>query len=205
MMFKKIFLMVCTLGVFCTGSSVAPASTITKCKDADGKWHYGDFAADACDRSRIEKINQKGQSLGEVAVPLTEDEIQTRKEAENQARERRQKETKQRAEDNRLLLIYDSSDAITKARDTRLSAVDSMIRSNDEFLIQLGKRKLSVQKTIKKAAAKEKTKQQKKLAGIEAQITDYEQSNEGLIDIRNAVANKYNTDLSRYLKITEGK
>ena len=54
-----------TLSLLLPGPGVhaAPsgASSIKKCQDATGKWHYGDTAADECARSKVTVITEKAR------------------------------------------------------------------------------------------------------------------------------------------------
>ena len=99
------------------------AANISKCQDADGKWHYGDFAADACAQSKVEKINQKGQKIGEQKAPIPEEERQKRALEKKLAAEKKAAEKIQRIKDKRLLSVYESPEAIEKAREDRKSVV----------------------------------------------------------------------------------
>ena len=39
------------------------AHAISKCQDADGKWHYGDNAASICGDARITIIDDRGRKI----------------------------------------------------------------------------------------------------------------------------------------------
>jgi len=65
------------LGVVFTANLLiaAPAHAIKKCKDADGKWHYGDIAVRACQQSKITTLNKRGFVKDEKSAPKTDDEL----------------------------------------------------------------------------------------------------------------------------------
>jgi hypothetical protein len=47
---------------------------IKKCKDATGRWHYGDTAAEECAKSKITEMSDEGTTKQVIAAPPTEGE-----------------------------------------------------------------------------------------------------------------------------------
>jgi len=45
------------------------AAKIKKCKDAEGKWHYGDQAADECERANIIELSTQGITTKVIRPP----------------------------------------------------------------------------------------------------------------------------------------
>lgn len=110
------------------------AGGIKKCRDETGKWHYGDNAADACAKSKITVINDKGLTKKEIAAPPTEGELKQREaqKAELQRAEERAKE--QAKQDEILLATYANEADIVFIRDRKLAQLESTIRNHQDTL-----------------------------------------------------------------------
>ena len=110
------------------------AMAIKKCKDANGKWHYGDIAVEECENSKITTLNDRGFITETEEAPLTEQELaEAQKEAELiEAEERRQREENE--ERLRILSIYETEDDIDRQRDNQLNAVQGNIAVHRAYL-----------------------------------------------------------------------
>ena len=160
-----VLAMVCaTLGA----ASAESAQTIKKCQDEEGKWHYGDQAAEACARSRITEINDRGLKVDET-LPVDEVEAARQQEEADRSAEIRARE--QKAKDQRVLAMYDSEQAIVYSRDQRLNSIDNYIEIHNELLDGL----VVNLKRMEKDAGASPTKQEKKqILSQKSQIADYE-------------------------------
>ena len=82
----------------CSLFSRLQAHAISKCQDANGKWHYGDNAASVCGDARITIIDDRGRKIDEVAPPMTVEEFnaleaeEKRKAAEESGKAKRELE-----------------------------------------------------------------------------------------------------------------
>lgn len=109
------------------------ASTIKKCQDATGKWHYGDSAAEACARSKVTVMSEQGVAKKEIAAPLTTDQLKARE----QHAEELQKAKEQEKQNELLLATYANEADITYIRDRKLAQVESTIRASNDTLTPL--------------------------------------------------------------------
>ncbi|MGI9315912.1 MAG: hypothetical protein ACR2QW_01155 [bacterium] len=130
-MIKKSIISLAVLGtafVFTAGlPTVSQAAGIKKCQDADGKWHYGDFADEACAKSVVDQLNESGTKVGEDRPPPTAEEIAEQEalaklqETENLSAEA------QRKKDLEVVRIYGSEETILSTRDRKLASIDNNI------------------------------------------------------------------------------
>lgn len=174
-------------------AGTADAQNITKCQDAQGDWHYGDFASEACaEESTVTEIDERGITVQESEAPPTEDELEDRRAAQEQERVEEERRVRERAENRRLLQTYDSAAAIIRARDQRISAVDQELESHRLFRQDLVDEKQSVQ-----AGGDASTDT------LDHQIEQYDAAIRSLEEQRREVAEEYNRELQRYRELTE--
>jgi hypothetical protein len=119
-------------------SGMAPGpTTIKKCKDATGQWHYGDSAAEECARSKVTVMSEEGMTKKVIAAPPTEQELK-----EHEARQEIEAAEKQRAADQvkkdaLLLSTYGGEDDIIYIRDRKIAQIESSIKASEETLKNL--------------------------------------------------------------------
>lgn len=175
-------------------AGAAQAQSITKCQDAEGNWHYGDFASAACaEESTITEIDERGQLLRETDAPPTEDELAARKAAEEQELEEAERRSRQAAEDRRLLQTYDSAEAIIDARDKRLTAVEQELKSHRLFRQDLVDERQKAQNDGDSS----------RLGGLNRQIEQYDAAIQQLEQERRNVMDSYDQDLERYTELVD--
>jgi hypothetical protein len=126
------------LGLLLSGPGAHAASgkssTIKKCQDATGKWHYGDTAADECAKSKVTVITEKGTTKSVIAAPPTEQELKER-EAQRETIEAEQARVVERARKDTLLLsTYGVEDDIIYIRDRKISQIEASIKASEETL-----------------------------------------------------------------------
>lgn len=158
-----VFVAVCALTVLpLSASSAKKDHTIKKCKDADGRWHYGDSAAAACAESKVTVINEHGIKKAVIDAPLTEAELKERdaKKAEIEAKEERAKE--QAKHDEILLTTYSHEADITYIRDRKIAQLESSIKASTDTLNPL-------RATLKRLEVQAET--EKKSGGVSEQTT----------------------------------
>jgi len=183
----------------------AGAQTIKKCQDADGKWHYGDFAAEQCEQSRITEIDDRGLKVREREVPPTQEEIRARDEAAARLEEERRELEAQRLVDQRLLSTYESPEAIVRARDERLEAIQTSIHINEDFLARLQQRRQE-QVEIRddsKTPSDQRARAEQRIEKLDSQIRQYEGAIESKMQERSHVKERYGADLERYRELLE--
>jgi len=140
---------------------------ITKCQDADGKWHYGDAAAQECEDSKWTALNARGVVVDEKDVPPTAAELHARKMAAAEERREQARKAKEEAEWQRMLSVYDKEEFIIFARDTRLENLNAMIQVNHDLLKRLRENLEAYQLRSGKKAEAEVIKLQERIAGFE--------------------------------------
>lgn len=117
-----------------THAASGKSSTIKKCQDATGKWHYGDTAAEECARSKVTVITEKGTTKSVIAAPPTEAELKQR-EAQRETIEAEQARAAEQARKDTLLLsTYGVEDDIIYIRDRKISQVEASIKASEETL-----------------------------------------------------------------------
>lgn len=187
-----------TLVILLFSAAAGAQTTITKCQDKDGKWHYGDFASEACARdSTITEIDQRGLEVRETEAPPTQEELDAEKEAERQASLEAERRAKQQEEDNRLLQTYDSAEAIIEARDERVEAMDRKLESHRLFRQDLMDEK-------EKMAQENSEDNSEKISSLDQQIQQYDQAIEALKNERQSTVEEYDAVLERYRALTDG-
>lgn len=175
-------------------AGAAQAQTISKCQDAEGNWHYGDFAAEACtEESTITEINERGVMVRESDAPPTAEELEAQQAAEEQQRLEEEQVAREAAEDRRLLQTYDSVDAIVRARDQRLGALDQELESHRLFRQDLVNEKQQAQDNGSGDRVSE----------LDRQIEQYDAAIRRLEEQRGDIREQYDQDLERYRELTE--
>jgi vacuolar-type H+-ATPase subunit I/STV1 len=125
------------MGVHAASGTALGQTTIKKCKDATGQWHYGDSAAEECARSKVTVMSEEGMTKKVIAAPPTEQELK-----EHEARQEIEAAEKQRAADQvkkdaLLLSTYGGEDDIIYIRDRKIAQIESSIKASEETLKNL--------------------------------------------------------------------
>lgn len=128
-----------------------PAFAIKKCKDADGKWHYGDVAVQECEHSKITTLNDRGFITDEVPPPKTEQELKIEAEEQTLLEAEQSQKDAELEEQRRVLSIYETENDIDRQRDNQLNSVQSNIDVHKAYLKGMDTRLLRFQE--KKEAA----------------------------------------------------
>jgi len=189
-----------------TANTAMAQSTIQKCQDADGKWHYGDYAADACAQSVIESMDgESGLKTGEEGLPPTKEELEAQAAAEAQSEADKASKTEQRARENRILAIYESEEQIINARDQRIAAVDNSIKFNNTMKARLTERLAGFEEQAKSESLKEKDRAalQERITALNAQIADYDSATAAKQNEKQEIESHYNGDLEFYREVKE--
>lgn len=170
--------------------------TIKKCQDASGTWHYGDFAAQECERAKVTEINQRGIKVKEHARIPTKEELAAQAAEREAAKEEAQRLAAIRREEQRLLNTYESPEAIIRARDDRVIAIDRDIATNNK----LKEKYVAEAKALGKPADAKLKKRKKEVA---EQIALFDESNATLAKERKEVIDHYNELYIRYQTILQ--
>lgn len=181
---------ICTVLAALLFAAAAQAQSITKCQDAEGKWHYGDFASEACARdSTITELNERGIKVKQSDAPPTQEELNAQKAAEEKARQEADRRAQEEAENKRLLRTYDSAQSIIDARDERIEAMDRDLESQRLFRQDLVDEK---EKLEKNGGEKEH------ISSLEQQIQQYDKAIESILSQKQETMEEYNQELKEY-------
>ena len=123
------------LSLFITGAFAA--DTIKKCKDATGRWHYGDTAAEECATSKITVMSDQGTTKKVIDAPPTEAELKQIEAQREVDAEKQKQATEQAKKDALLLSTYGGEDDITYIRDRKIAQIETSIKASEETLKSL--------------------------------------------------------------------
>ena len=116
------------------GFSTSSVAGMKKCKDSEGKWHYGDTAVKSCENSKITTLTKRGFIDTEQSPPKSDKQL---REEVQQAELLAQKEAEKKAaidERLRILSIYETESDIDRQRDNKLNSVKSNIDVHDAYI-----------------------------------------------------------------------
>lgn len=179
---------------------LAKGSVIKKCRDATGRWHYGDTAAAACAESKVIVIDQRGIARREIAPPPTEAELRAR-EAEHAEIEQAREQAKH---DELLLATYATEADILYIRDRRLAQIEAMIAASSDTLKPL---RATLERLEKQALDEQGSEgrvsehTEKALAQTRAQIAKHEAVIERRRAEQEGVRTQAQQDLERYREL----
>ena len=168
------------------------AATIKKCQDATGKWHYGDYAAEQCEQSRITEIDARGLKVDET---LSVGEQKALREEREQLEAKQKAANERRVLDNRLLAMWENEASISYARDQRLASIDNYLNVHQELLNRL---KLNLERQQKEIEGTPTKQQTKELRSLEKQIAEYEAAIARRAEERIATENHFGQVLADY-------
>lgn len=130
-------LLVLALCLPVAGMPAETAQTIKKCKDATGRWHYGDTAAEECAKSKITVMTDEGTTKKVIAAPPTAQELKEREARKEIEEAEHQKAADQAKKDALLLSTYGVEDDINYIRDRKIALIESSIKASEETLKSL--------------------------------------------------------------------
>ena len=175
---------------------------ISKCQDADGKWHYGDNAASICGDARITIIDDRGRKVDEVPPPMTVEEFNALEAEEIRKAAEERENAKRQLEKRRILAIYPREESIIRSRDERLKGMDNNIRVQEELLDDL-------RLDMKVLEAKKVPEDPKARASLESRIESQQESIDGyyraitrLRREREQTSEKYERILKEFRELT---
>lgn len=117
-----------------THAATGNTSTIKKCQDATGKWHYGDNAAEECAKSKITVITEKGTTKSVIAAPPTEKELKEREAQRESVEAEKIRAEEQARKDALLLSTYGVEDDIIYIRDRKIAQIEASVKASEETL-----------------------------------------------------------------------
>lgn len=178
--------------------SASPAHAIKKCKDAEGKWHYGDIAVNACKQSKITTLNDRGFIESERSAPKTDEEIKAEEEALAKIEAEEKIKRDEQNERNRILSVYETESDIDRQRDNQLNSVDSNIAVHKSYLKSMDAKVLRLEKQAEPAVGKNKEDLLTKVEDSKKRIVDSTQELQKLIDQKKLIMEKFATEKEVY-------
>jgi len=203
-MSKPTYSLLITGLVLALAAGGAQASTIKKCKDENGRWHYGDDAAEACAKSKIIEMNPSGTTRKVIDAPPSAsdlDEFRKKKEAEEEAR---RLAVEKKKHDQVLLSTYAHEDDIIYARDRQMSELENSIVSGEQTLKSLravlGRLRQQAQEE-KEEKGKISDETQKGLTHSESQVKLHSDNLDRKKREKEELRQKFENDLTRYREL----
>jgi hypothetical protein len=179
------------------------AAKIKKCQDAQGKWHYGDQAAEECERSKIIELSGEGIKTKEIRAPATEEELAARELEKAEIEALKKREAEQAKIDRQLLATYGHEDDIIYIRDRKLVQIESTIAAATATLNPLRAALARMEKEA--AASKEGSQAAKNLKAqvikTRQQIARHETAMAAKRQEQEAIRAQADADLKRYREI----
>ena len=113
-----------------------PAAGITKCQDASGKWHYGDYAASQCG-DEVTELRENGTSVQVRGRQPTKEETEALNKAREQQRQQQLKQEEKWRVDRELLNKFPSEAHLIGMRDQKLVELGKKQTFNEKVLADL--------------------------------------------------------------------
>jgi hypothetical protein len=187
------------------GARAAPdgMSSIKKCQDATGKWHYGDTAAEECSRSKVTVITEKGTTKSVIAAPPTEAELKAREEQRETIEAEQARATERARKDKLLLSTYGVEDDIIYIRDRKIAQIETSVKASEETLkpLRAALARMEAQAADEGKDAKTAETTAKNIEMTRNQITRHE----GAIAVKRqeqeALRKQYTEELERYREL----
>ncbi len=208
---KSFYAFILALGLCLPVMSIQAASgptTIKKCKDATGQWHYGDSAAQECAKSKITVMSEEGTTKKVIAAPPTEQEIKER-EARKETEAAEQQSAADRAKKDALLLsTYGAEDDIIYIRDRKIAQIETSIKASEETLKTLRAALVRMEAQAADEGKGDKTADQSTLKNIE-QTKKQIARHEGVVAEKRmeqeALRKQYANEMERYREIKKNQ
>lgn len=195
MMFMYLF-----VGTIAIASSAS--SKITKCQDAEGKWHYGTSNAYHCaSSSKITTIDGKGVTIAQENALKTEEQLEEERKQKEVADALEAQKKFEEAERDRILMVYQSDEDVERSRLNQLNSLKQKKAQHESYIVSLEKQK----EQLKKKKANTKNVVIRKNLDDKAALIDpkIEKSKQRIIEIGSQVEEvnkKFDEDLAFFRK-----
>ena len=193
------------LGLLMTSMTVqaADSPTIKKCKDATGRWHYGDSAASECAKSKVTVMTDEGTTKRVIAAPPTEQELKEREAQKESITAERTRAEEQARKDALLLTTYGVEDDILYIRDRKIAQIESQIKASEETLKSLrgALKRMEAQAVDEGKDAKVAETTAKNIELTKSQIARHEGAISSKRQEQQALREQYAVELKRYREL----
>jgi len=182
----------------------AKGARIKKCQDAQGRWHYGDEAADACAQSKVIELDTRGIKRNVIDAPLTEAELKARAAGLEEAEKAKKLAEQQKRRDDQLLATYAVEDDLILSRDRKLADIDTQIKSSESTLASLQKSldRIRAQAADEQRGGKPVSEQTAKtIAANEAQVAKHRTHIDELKKEQEQTRAQFQTDIERFRQL----
>lgn len=180
-------------------------SKIRKCQDAQGRWHFGDYAAEECERSKITEMSGQGVKRGEIAAPPTAAELQQQDRQREELERERVKNQEQARRDDVLLSSYGGEQDIIYVRDRKLAQVQAAIKASEDTLTPLRnvlqRMENQLAEETRKGDQKAIAQSQKSVEQTKTQIARHEAIITAKRAEQEAIRKQYEEELARYREL----
>jgi len=117
-------------------------SKITKCQDSKGKWYYGTNASYYCDDTKeITSLNSAGIKVNKVKGLKTAEQLAVEAQARKEQEDLEKKANFEKVERERIMMIYQTEDDITRTKSKQLTALSQKITQHENYVAALSKQK----------------------------------------------------------------
>ncbi|MCR4301355.1 MAG: hypothetical protein NUV51_07070 [Sulfuricaulis sp.] len=193
------------LGALLTGmaAQAAESPTIKKCKDATGRWHYGDSAAVECAKSKVTVLSEEGTTKKVIAAPPTEQELKEHEAQQDGIAAERARAEEQARKDALLLATYGVEDDILYIRDRKIAQIESQIKASEETLKSLRGAMARMEAQVKDEGMDVKTAETtvKNIDLTKNQIARHEGAIASKRQEQQAMREQYAAELARYREL----
>ena len=187
-------------------SLTSPSFAIKKCKDVDGKWHYGDTAVEQCENSQITTLDNRGFITEEEGPPKTAEELVLEAETQALLDEEEGKRLAAEEQRRRVLSIYETESDIDRLRDNQLDSEQSNIDVHKAYLKGIDTR--ITRNQAKLAETENKGTKQKLTTAVEQaklRVTEFELELALLQQQKKDIAVKFAKEKELYLALKSGE
>lgn len=188
---------------FAVVQGAGPTTKIKKCQDAEGKWHYGDTAAEECARSKVIELSGQGVKTREIKPPATEEQLESRAREQFAAEEARRQAEEQARRDQQLLATYGHEDDIIYIRDRKLAQIEQTVSAADETIKPLRAALARLHAEVEKARQRGQVPKElvNQVGATQAQIIRHEAAIASKRREQEAIRQQAQQDLERYREL----
>ncbi len=189
------------------GMSAVTGPTIKKCKDATGRWHYGDTAAEECAKSKITVMTDEGTTKKVIAAPPTAQELKEREARKEIEEAEHQKAADREKKDALLLATYGVEDDITYIRDRKIALIESSIKASEETLksLRAALTRMEAQAADEEKSGKADPSTARNIEQTRKQIARHESVVADKRGEQEALRKQYAAELERYRELKKGQ
>lgn len=174
------------------------AHAIKKCKDAEGKWHYGDNADELCQTTKVTTLDSRGFVKETLEAPKTEEEKLVEAELKRKEQEELARIKKEDEERDRILSIYERESDIDRQRDNKLASVEGNIRVHRAYLKQMDSKIKRLESKSATAKGLHKQNLDKEIVASKSRVVEFSAELKRLEEQKISIAEKFATEKKLY-------